>query len=143
MKLRIYKETTVRVPRARLERLFRAVARGERRKAGEVNLVFTGGRRMRRLNRTYRGRDKATDVLAFPLHEGAGEQADEIYGEVYIAVPVARAQAAAYGVGLGEEILRLACHGWLHLFGYDHHTPAEAAAMRTREERYLAAVRGA
>lgn len=142
MRLRMYKEVSVRIPRKNLERLFEVVTRGEKRRGGEINLVFTGDRQIRGLNRRFRNKDKVTDVLAFPMYDETDGDGGETYGEVYVAVPVARSQAEEYGVSLQEEFLRLACHGFLHLFGYDHQEDTEAATMRRREDRYLAAVTG-
>ena len=142
MRLAVHKEVSVRLPRSRLQRLFASVTRGERRSGGEINLVFTGSRQIRELNKRFRKIDKATDVLAFPMSDEADGDSGETYGEVYIAVPVARTQAEEYGASLSEELLRLTCHGLLHLFGYDHHTRTEAEAMRRREIRYLAVVEG-
>jgi probable rRNA maturation factor len=71
-------------------------------------------RRVRLLNRQFRGKDQPTDVLSFP----AGEPGQ--LGDVVIAVGVARRQAQAAGHPLGTELRVLALHGLLHLLGYDH-----------------------
>jgi probable rRNA maturation factor len=78
---------------------------------------FTSDRAMRELNRRYRGRDYPTDVLSFPGEPGAEGRH---LGDVVIAVPTARRQAAAAGAGAGEELRRLLLHGVLHCLGYDH-----------------------
>ena len=91
---------------------------------GEVVVALVGDRRMRALNRRYRGVDRATDVLAFPAGDsGAGRRprgAPRILGDIVIATGVARRQARAAGQSLEDELRRLALHGLLHLLGYDH-----------------------
>jgi probable rRNA maturation factor len=137
MELVIHKETAVRLPRRRLARVFAAVVAAERadRFPAKVNLVFTTDVRIRRLNREYRAKDKPTDVLSFNIDSPA--EPDGVLGEIYVSVPQARRQAADYGASPAEEILRLTCHGLLHLFGYDHMKPAERARMEAAEARCL------
>ena len=136
MKLSVFKEIPVRVPATRLHQLFEMVSSAEApRETGEVNLVFTTDAGMRRLNKQYRGLDKTTDVLSFNLDEpsdGGGT-----FGEIYISVARAGRQAEEYGHGRYEEYLRLACHGFLHLFGYDHEEPVQEKAMQKREKSFL------
>lgn len=83
---------------------------------GTVTVAIVPDARVRALNRRYRGRDAATDVLSFP----AGDAVH--LGDVVIAAGVARRQARALGHALGTEIRVLALHGLLHLLGYDHET---------------------
>lgn len=143
MKLRIHKETSVRVPAARIHRLFDMVVGEEAPSgaAGRVNLVFTDDKRLRRLNREFRAKDKATDVLSFNIDEPDSPTA--VFGEIYISVPFARRQAEGYGGTFNEEALRLFCHGLLHLFGYDHQTDADSKAMEQRHRRFLDGLRAA
>lgn len=136
MKLSMFKETPVRVPAARLRQLFDMVSSAEGpRQTGEVNLVFATDAGMRRLNLQYRGLDRTTDVLSFNLDEPSDDEG--IFGEVYISVARADRQAEEYGHGRYEEYLRLACHGFLHLFGYDHEAPTEQKRMQARESFFL------
>jgi len=81
---------------------------------GEVCVAIVSDRRMRALNRQFRGKDYATDVLSFPA------DAKGFLGDVVIAAGVAKKQAKAQGHGLKTEIRILAIHGLLHLLGYDH-----------------------
>lgn len=137
MELSIFKETPVRVPADRLRQLFDMVSTTEApRQTGEVNLVFTTDTSMRRLNRQYRNLDRTTDVLSFNLDEPSDDGGT--FGEVYISVTRANQQAEQYGRGRYEEVLRLACHGFLHLFGYDHEEPTQQQKMQTRENLFLA-----
>ncbi|MGC1380547.1 MAG: rRNA maturation RNase YbeY, partial [Candidatus Baltobacteraceae bacterium] len=114
----------------------------EAARAGDaaLSLTIVGDSRIRALNRTYRGRDYATDVLSFPL-DGAtppGADREHLLGDVVISVETARRQAAEYGAPVQREIYRLLIHGILHLMGHDHEAPGERRMMR-REERRLAA----
>jgi probable rRNA maturation factor len=137
MTLTILKDVSGAVPSVRLRRLFATVTAGEKmtKQHGRVNLVFTSPRLIRTLNSTWRGKDKVTDVLSFTLNESASKR--EVFGEVYICNSVAKKQAHEYGGTLDSEYLRLACHGFLHLFGHDHNRPDEARRMRMLEVYYL------
>jgi len=97
-----------------------------------VNIILSDDAYLETLNSRFRGHTQSTDVLSFPGDTDMG-----ILGEIYISVETARRQAAEYGVTLRDEILRLVCHGVLHLCGYDHDAETDAVAMRHKEERYL------
>src|ERR1051326_6098623 len=84
---------------------------------GSVNVVVTSSREMRSLNRRFRGKDKATDVLSFPP---MADFADGLAGDVAISADIARKNARILGHAPVEEIKILALHGVLHLAGYDH-----------------------
>ncbi len=94
---------------------------------------------MRTLNRRYRGKDRTTDVLSFPMREGAfADLRPELLGDIVISVPAAERQAKEAGHSLIREIERLLVHGLLHLLGYDHERgPAAARRMRRREREIL------
>jgi probable rRNA maturation factor len=95
--------------------------------AGDVSVVVVSDRTMRNLNRRYRGLDRSTDVLAFPLAEEA--RGGEPFGDIVIAHETARRQARESGGSLAAEMRRLAVHGALHLCGYDHHERRQAVRM--------------
>jgi probable rRNA maturation factor len=84
---------------------------------GELAVALVSDRRMRTLNRSFRGVDRVTDVLSFPVEAQDGSSA---LGDIVIATGVAARQAAAAGHALGTELRVLALHGLLHLLGYDH-----------------------
>ncbi len=125
-------------PRTRLRRseiadgVARALA-GENITAAEVNVVLVSDEELLEMNRAHLHHDYYTDVITFTLEQKPLE------GEIYISLDRAREQAAEYGVGLYEEIKRLAIHGALHLAGYNDATDADREAMRRLEDRYLAA----
>ena len=103
-----------------------------------VNLIFTSDKRMRALNRSFRKKDISTDVLSFNIDELDNE--DSIFGEIYISIVMAKKQSVSYGASLTEEILRLSCHGMLHLFGYDHISKNDEKIMKKKEDFYLSRV---
>lgn len=102
---------------------------------GDVTLVLAGDETVRRLNKRYRGKDRATDVLSFGL--GDGRRLGEPFGDIVVSVDAARRQARDYGATTSQEIVRLAVHGALHLCGYDHHERREAARMHGLTRRLL------
>jgi probable rRNA maturation factor len=92
-----------------------------------VTVAIVSDRRMRVLNRTFRGKDYVTDVLSFPVgraeppKEGRAPVAISI-GDIVIANGAATRQARDHGHAVGTELRLLALHGLLHLLGYDHET---------------------
>lgn len=86
----------------------------------EISILFCGDRKMRSLNREYRGIDRSTDVLAFP--SGAASAGGVFAGDVIVSVPYARRQARKRGESPARELDRLLVHGFIHLLGYDHET---------------------
>lgn len=117
----------------------------------EVSILITDDEEVHRLNQRYRGVNHTTDVLAFPLAANSGAackgNCKEIFilppdatyqlGEVIISYPQAQRQAEEADTSVGEEVTRLLVHGFLHLFRYDHESPAERKRMRARERRIL------
>jgi probable rRNA maturation factor len=110
------KQRRRRIDAGRVRRVLRGAAR-DLRVAGSIALVFAGDGTLHRLNRTYRGKDKPTDVLSFPGPGGA-----EGLGDVAISVPTAEKNARSLGRTLQQELDVLALHGFLHVLGYDHET---------------------
>jgi probable rRNA maturation factor len=96
---------------------------------GEVTVLLTTDDAIRRLNRRFRGKNKATDVLSFPA-DGIG--AEEIAGDLAISVPTARQQAVERNHSLSTEIKVLILHGLLHLAGHDHEADEGKMARRER-----------
>ncbi len=131
-------EINVRRLKSTAQKLLRCAGRP----AGELSLLLTGDAQVRELNRTYRGKDKATDVLSFPSLQPTGVRAgkQEFLGDIAISVDTARRQAAEYDAPLQNEVNRLLIHGLLHLLGHDHHEPAQRAVMESEERRLAAAI---
>ncbi|MGI4854876.1 MAG: rRNA maturation RNase YbeY [Janthinobacterium lividum] len=94
---------------------------------GEVTVLLCDDTRIKGLNKDFRGKNKATDVLSFPM----GENPEGALGDLAVSVDTAARQAAEHGHGLDEELRILLLHGLLHLAGLDHE--ADAGEMRERE----------
>lgn len=105
------------------------------RARGTIAIVLVGDVAMRRLNRDWRGVDKATDVLSFPADADQPRVPGQVrnLGDIVIATGVARRQAAAARHAFATELKVLALHGLLHLLGYDHET--DDGQMRRFEAR--------
>jgi probable rRNA maturation factor len=100
--------------------------------AGELSVVLTDDDAIWELNRSYRGKDKPTDVLAFALQEGQGGTLwPGLLGDVVISVETANRQRGRRT--LDSELLHLLAHGVSHLLGYDHQTDAQEAEMKAHE----------
>lgn len=110
----------------------------------EVSVTFTDNEGIRALNSEFRGIDKETDVLSFPLtdFEGGDEPpADEpsiMLGDIVISLEKAAAQAQEFGHSFERECAFLCVHSMLHLLGYDHvNSEEEDAEMRRRQSEIL------
>ncbi|MDR3792346.1 MAG: rRNA maturation RNase YbeY [Terracidiphilus sp.] len=122
-----------RIPSEKTLAKFAAEAQAAVRLRGEVNILLTTDKAIRKLNRDFRGKNKATDVLSFPAE--AGFVAAEIAGDLAISVETALKQARAQGHALTCELKVLVLHGLLHLAGYDHETDTGQMARRERKLR--------
>jgi probable rRNA maturation factor len=103
---------------------------------GEVEVLLTSDAELKRLNRSFRGKNKATDVLSFPafVPDGFPAQSD-MAGDLAISLETAARQAAAFGHSLRDEVRILLLHGLLHLSGLDHETDNGEMAAREAELR--------
>ena len=140
IKLTISRQNHAPATTPELRRLLRAAAVAAASACGltrdaEVSLLFTDDAAIQELNRDYRGRDSATDVLSFALNEdeqggndlGASLPSDFplLLGDIVISYQHAQQQAQAYGHSLLRETVFLFTHGMLHLLGYDHERSAQ------------------
>jgi probable rRNA maturation factor len=104
----------------------------------ELSLSLVGDRAIRRLNRTWRKKDKPTDVLSFPAGDlPKGTPGPRQLGDVVISLDTAKRQAKEYGRTLEAEVSRYLAHGLLHLLGHDHEKAHEARKMAALEEKLL------
>ncbi|MFZ4626823.1 MAG: rRNA maturation RNase YbeY [Blastocatellia bacterium] len=122
------------IDRTRAARLARRVLDQIGLAEASLQIVFVGDRRMRQLNRTYRGIDRPTDVLSFAYHETADPEEEsgegqaspdhladpENLGDLVISVETAQRYALEAGIDFQREVDQLVLHGTLHLAGYDH-----------------------
>jgi len=114
-----------------LER-FLARARRAAGLRGSVNVLITSNAEIRSLNRRFRGKDKATDVLSFPA---APDASQELAGDIAISAEVASQNARFLGHAPAEEVKILTLHGILHLRGYDHERDDGQMARREQQLR--------
>jgi len=114
----------------------------------EVSVKLGGDEEVRALNAAYRGRDKATNVLSFPMLDagliatvGKADGGEVLLGDVVLAHGVCLAEARDKGLKVSAHAAHLIVHGTLHLLGYDHETSEpDAAAMEEVERRALATI---
>lgn len=112
----------------------------------EVAIRLTSDEEVRTLNRQYRGKDKPTNVLSFPmvqpdLLDTVTQNSDDgevLLGDIVLAHGVCAAEADERGIGIAEHATHLIVHGCLHLLGHDHMGDAEAEAMEAIEREALA-----
>lgn len=105
----------------------------------EVSLSFVDNEEIHELNREYRGVDRATDVLSFPLltDDFDVEVEEESLGDIVISLERALEQSEEYDHSFEREVCFLVCHSMFHLLGYDHDTEENTKDMRKREEDVL------
>jgi probable rRNA maturation factor len=103
--------------------------------AHEICLVLSDNRRVRRLNRQYRGKDKPTNVLSFAALDAGSPPRDMPWhlGDVVLALGVLRQEARQQKKAIDDHLTHLVIHGVLHLLGYDHEDDAEAEEMEGLE----------
>ncbi len=126
---------------AGLDELAREAARLVLESQGEtgtsLGIALAGDEYVQELNRRYRGKDRPTDVLSFPLHE-QGDDPEVPLGDVVISVQAARRQAQDRGHSLETEIIYLVAHGVLHLLGWSDDSAAEEDRMWEIQEQVAA-----
>lgn len=118
-----------------LRRVGRSLGRALRlRSARHVGLAFVDEKEIQRLNKTFRRKNKPTDVLSFEPEQG-GEKG--YLGDIAICPAYAKREAARRSLAWREELIRLMVHGVLHLSGYDHATEEEEVKMFALQERLV------
>jgi len=105
----------------------------------ELSVLLADDKKIRTLNKQYRGQDRATDVLSFSQNEEEEENKpnSHLMGDVVISTVTAKRQAAEHGLTLEEEIVLLLIHGILHLLGFDHERSNEEACHMKQKTREL------
>lgn len=106
--------------------------------AAEIAVMLTDDEGIKALNRDWRGKDKATNVLSFPSPEVARAGGDPHLGDIAIAYETMAREAESEGKPLANHLVHLAVHGTLHLLGHDHEEVGEAEAMEALERSILA-----
>ncbi|MES2137879.1 MAG: rRNA maturation RNase YbeY [Pseudomonadota bacterium] len=109
----------------------------------EISVTLTGDEEVRALNAKWRGKDRPTNVLSFPMAEEPDLQkanvagAELLLGDIILAHGVCQSEAADKRMSVEQHATHLIVHGTLHLLGYDHHDDDQAADMEAREIRAL------
>jgi probable rRNA maturation factor len=106
----------------------------------ELSVLLTDDARIRELNFEHRGKDKPTDVLAFPMEDDDYPEipgAPTLLGDVVISIDTAARQAKNRRRELVDEVAHLLAHGLLHLVGYDHQTDAQEREMNAETDRLV------
>lgn len=111
-----------------------------------VNVILTTPEYIRKLNKQYRGIDKETDVLSFPMFEkveliNIDLRGQEVLGDIVISMERVKEQAEEYGHSKERELAYMLVHGFYHLMGEDHMEEEEKRRMRTKEEVVLKALK--
>jgi probable rRNA maturation factor len=122
---------TVALVRARAKKMLEFLDLGR----SELSILLTDDPTIHELNRSFRKKDRPTDVLAFAMREGEampGSEGAEILGDVVISLDTAARQSAGRRRDPLSEVTMLLAHGLLHLLGYDHETDEEEAEMKAR-----------
>jgi len=103
----------------------------------EISISFVDNEEIQELNREYRGVDKETDVLSFPMEEFYIEGAPSLLGDIIISLEKALEQSKEFGHSLYREIVYLTTHSTFHLLGYDHMEEEEKHIMREKEKEIM------
>jgi len=127
---------TLRLDEAAVRAAVARVLAGEGFTVADLSVILADHATVHELNREWLDHDFETDVVSFPLDEGAAARG-EVDGEVYVDLDTAAERAPEFGATFEHEALRYVVHGLLHLLGHDDATDAQRAAMRALEDRYL------
>ncbi len=119
--------TSARVDGALIKQAIEATLKA-RRASGDVSVAIVGHTRMRRLNRTYRGKDKVTDILSFAEDEALDGESGFL-GDLVIDYEVIKRQAKRFAPSVRWELAFIVIHGTLHLLGYEDETEAGSKEM--------------
>ena len=103
------------------------------------NIIFVEDEEIHNINREYRKVDRITDVISFAFEDNEDLRYNDIriLGDIYICIPQMKRQAIEYGHSEKRELSFLACHGLLHLLGYDHMEPEDEKVMFDLQELIL------
>jgi len=122
-------------------------AEAEKIEAGsELSVSFVDNARIQEINKEFRQKDAATDVISFAMEEMGedelaivGADTPRVLGDIIISIERTKEQAAEYGHSFDRELGFLALHGFLHLLGYDHMTEEDESVMFTKQKDILTA----
>jgi probable rRNA maturation factor len=130
MNVEINNKTKTKINISEIKKIAEAFLKHYKIKATEVSIVFIGDKKMRELNKDYRGMDKTTDILSF-----AGE--GDSFGEIIISPSQIKKQAKEFSGTFKKELLFILTHGLLHLCGYDDATEKGRKKMLGMGEEFI------
>lgn len=136
MNLNVFNKTRRRVKVKFCQKVADAVSRKIGKKA-KASLIFASETEIRKLNKTYRKKNKVTNVLSFSFLDKDEERFDsekDYLGEVFVCLKCAEQEAKKYGWSLEKNLARLIIHGLLHLYGFDHKTLTDRKKMENLED---------
>lgn len=131
-------ETEQALPEGKQWRRWCQAALQRQHQHAQVSLLVVDEAEGRQLNRDYRGKDYATNVLSFALNEGDTVAGMPLFGDLVFCAPVVAREAAEQGKTLEAHYAHLTVHGMLHLQGFDHEQDDEADVMEALETAILA-----
>ncbi|OIK14202.1 rRNA maturation RNase YbeY [Bacillus sp. MUM 13] len=121
-----------------------AAVKEEIEKGSELSVTFVDNERIHEINKEYRHKDSATDVISFALEEMGEDEVEiiggempRVLGDIIISIDRTREQAEEYGHTFERELGFLALHGFLHLLGYDHMNEEDEKQMFTKQREIL------
>ncbi|MFD0048303.1 rRNA maturation RNase YbeY [Actinomycetes bacterium NPDC127524] len=121
-----------------------AAVKEEIDKGSELSVTFVDNERIQEINKEYRHKDSATDVISFALEEMGEDEVEiiggempRVLGDIIISIDRTREQAEEYGHTFERELGFLALHGFLHLLGYDHMNEEDEKQMFTKQREIL------
>ena len=136
MKIRFLNAAVWKINTRPLGMLAARARRNIKTRSGTVNVIFIDDRKMKALNKTYRQKNKPTDVLSFNYKKDKEGRLD-LMGEIYISIETARRQAKKNSEPFQSELNKLFVHGILHLHGYDHEKDSDYIKMHALECKIL------
>ncbi|OGH86256.1 MAG: rRNA maturation RNase YbeY [Candidatus Magasanikbacteria bacterium RIFOXYC12_FULL_33_11] len=109
------------------------------KKDGLISVNIVGDKKIREINKNYRGKDKVTDVISFALEEGENffQMGEKDFGDIFICLPQIKRQAKENNISAREEMTRMLVHGVLHILGFDHMKEKDAKTMFAMQEKFV------
>ncbi|MFH2036423.1 MAG: rRNA maturation RNase YbeY [Candidatus Zixiibacteriota bacterium] len=131
MNYNIISESDRRIPRKRIEKMMQLIEEEEEPPESSINIIFVRDNRIKKLNKEFRKVNRPTDVLSFNIDSEPG--VENVFGEIYISTDTAFRYAREDGINFQSMLIKLCCHGYLHLLGFDHERDEDARLMKSKE----------
>lgn len=130
------------ISKKEIEKIVEKVFKFLKNKNGDLSVNLVSENKIRELNKQYRGIDRVTDVLSFPLLEKGKSKSEKEcdWGDIFICGAQVKGQAKEYKVSEEEELKRMLVHGVLHLLGFDHQKANEAKKMFKLQEDIISVI---